>query len=138
MDDVKVYLKQYRVATAEMESCYEQIAALRAEATRMGVELSGVPRSGGDRDVADIVAEMVDLKSMLLKRIEHANAMRKEVCDMIYSLEDDRLIWLLHMRYVDGCKWEVIARRMGYDLRYLHKLHDKALKDIKRHYGHVL
>ncbi|MFM9414399.1 hypothetical protein ACKQTC_08465 [Peptococcus simiae] len=136
--DVKMYLKQYQFATTEVEACYEQIAALRDEATRMSAELSDMPKGGSGRDIDDIVAEMVDLRAELIDRITRANKLRKEVCDVIYSLEDDRLIWLLHLRYVDGYKWETIARRMGYDLRYLHKLHGRALKDIKRHYGHVL
>ena len=132
--DAKEYLGQYQLAEAEIEACYEQIAALRDEATRMSAELSDMPGGGECRDLDDIVAEMVDLRAELIERIRRANKLRKEVCDLIYSLEDERLVRLLHLRYVDCLKWEAVADKLGYEQRYVHKLHSKALWALER--GH--
>lgn len=132
--DAKEYLGQYQLAEAETEACYEQIAALRDEATRMSAELSDMPGGGECRDLDDIVAEMVDLRAELIERIRRANQLRKEICDLIYSLEDERLIRLLHLRYVDCLKWKAVADKLGYEQRYVHKLHGKALRMLER--GH--
>lgn len=128
--DAKEYLGQYQLAEAEIEACYEQIAALRDEATRMSAELSDMPGGGECRDLDDIVAEMVDLRSELIERIRRANKLRKEVCDLIYSLEDERLVRLLHLRYVDCLKWEAVAERIGTDLRYVYRMHGRALQKM--------
>lgn len=128
--DAKEYLGQYQLAEAEIEACYEQIAALRDEATRMSAELSDMPGGGECRDLDDIVAEMVDLRSELIERIRRANQLRKEICDLIYSLEDERLIRLLHLRYVDCLKWEDVAERIGTDLRYVYRMHGRALQKL--------
>ena len=128
--DAKEYLGQYQLAEAEIEACYEQIAALRDEATRMSAELSDMPSGGECRDLDDIVAEMVDLRAELIERIRRANQLRKEICDLIYSLEDERLIRLLHLRYIDGCKWEEVAERIGTDLRYVYRMHGRALQKV--------
>ena len=128
--DAKEYLGQYQLAEAEIEACYEQIAALRDEATRMSAELSDMPGGGECRDLDDIVAEMVDLRSELIERIRRANQLRKEICDVIYSLDDERLIRLLHLRYVDCLKWEDVAERIGTDLRYVYRMHGRALQKV--------
>lgn len=128
--DAKEYLGQYQLAEAEIEACYEQIAALRDEATRMSAELSDMPGGGECRDLDDIVAEMVDLRAELIERIRRANQLRKEICDLIYSLEDERLIRLLHLRYVDCLKWEDVAERIGTDLRYVYRMHGRALQKV--------
>lgn len=128
--DAKEYLGQYQLAEAEIEACYEQIAALRDEATRMSAELSDMPGGGECRDLDDIVAEMVDLRAELIERIRRANQLRKEICDLIYSLEDERLIRLLYLRYVDCLKWEDVAERIGTDLRYVYRMHGRALQKL--------
>lgn len=128
--DAKEYLGQYQLAEAEIEACYEQIAALRDEATRMSAELSDMPGGGECRDLDDIVAEMVDLRAELIERIRRANELRKEICDLIHSLEDERLIRLLHLRYVDCLKWEDVAERIGTDLRYVYRMHGRALQKV--------
>ena len=38
---------------------------------------------------------------------------------------------LLVKRYVFGEPWEKIATDLEYDLRYVHKLHGRALQEIK-------
>ena len=44
----------------------------------------------------------------------------------IYDYQD-----LLVKRYVFGEPWEKIATDLEYDLRYVHKLHGRALQEIK-------
>ena len=64
---------------------------------------------------------------------------------IIQAVEDSTLRTLLEYRYINGKKWEEIALMMGYDYRYILKIHGKALsmlpsdlskktlKDTRRH-----
>ena len=71
---------------------------------------------------------------------------RKEIEGIIRAVEDNILRTLLEYRYINGKKWEEIALMMGYDYRYILKIHGKALsllpsdlgkkktlKDTRRH-----
>ena len=70
---------------------------------------------------------------------------RKEIEGIIRAVEDSTLRTLLEYRYINGKKWEEIALMMGYDYRYILKIHGKALsllpsdlgkktlKDTRRH-----
>ena len=38
---------------------------------------------------------------------------------------------LLELRYLEGKTWDEIAKAMDYDLRWIYRLHGKALKEIE-------
>ena len=53
-----------------------------------------------------------------------------EIDEAIESVPDARLRRLLKLRYIDFYTWEKIAEKMNYDLRWVHRLHKKALQTI--------
>jgi hypothetical protein len=53
--------------------------------------------------------------------------LKDEIEQMIYSVENDTLQLLLEYRYLDHMTWEEIAEKMHYDIRWLFRLHKKAL-----------
>ena len=55
--------------------------------------------------------------------------------DIIRMVEDSTLRTLLEYRYINGKKWEEIALMMGYDYRYILKIHGKALSALPSDLG---
>ena len=53
--------------------------------------------------------------------------MRCEILQAIDAIQDDTLATLLTAYYVNGKTWEAVAEQMGYALRHLMRLHEKAL-----------
>ena len=69
------------------------------------------------RELCDAMADLVGVKCDITRAIHKIGN---------YDYED-----LLVKRYVFGEPWEKIATDLGYDLRYVHKLHGRALAEIK-------
>ena len=68
-------------------------------------------------ELADALADLADVNCAIAKTI-------REIKN--YDYQD-----LLVKRYVFGEPWEKIATDLEYDLRYVHKLHGRALHEIK-------
>ena len=68
-------------------------------------------------ELADALADLADVNCTIAKTI-------REIKN--YDYQD-----LLVKRYVFGEPWEKIATDLEYDLRYVHKLHGRALQEIK-------
>ena len=54
-----------------------------------------------------------------------------ELYDKIEVLEDEQEKRLMKYRYIRGCRWEIIAEKMGYSVRQIFNLNNKAINDIK-------
>ena len=104
---VKEYLSQAYRIDQRINSKLEQVASLRALATKATYTLSDTPPSGSRnvQSMENVIVKIIDLEN--------------EINEDIDTLE---------LRYLCFYSWEKVAVEMEYDLRYLHKLHRKALE----------
>ncbi len=66
------------------------------------------------------------------KQKEQLELVRAEVLHAICQVEDGMLVRLLTEYYVNGKTWEEIALEIGYSVRQITRLHNKALQQIQR------
>ena len=128
--DAKAYLGQAYRIDKRINSKLEQIVSLRELATKATSTLSDTP-SGGTRNVhsmQDIISKMVDLEAEINCDIDTLVDLKREIVSVIKKIQNPEYQTLLELRYLCFKTWEQIAVDMGYDLRYLHKLHDRALE----------
>ncbi|MFQ7292602.1 MAG: hypothetical protein ACLRQ0_10245 [Monoglobales bacterium] len=64
--------------------------------------------------------------------IDELYSIKREIVLEIRKVDDFRLRRLLFLRYIKFYTWDMIAQKMNYDIRYIHKLHNCALKKIKK------
>lgn len=102
----------------------------RAEAVHSPV-ISDMPKGRGTREWTDTVHELVDLCRTLDTEIRQLCRVKREVAEAIEAVEDVRLRRILELRYRSYMTWEQIADETGYDLRYVYKLHGRALLDVR-------
>ena len=57
--------------------------------------------------------------------------LREKIQKMIQSVSDDTLHLLLEYRYLNHMTWEKIADKMSYDVRWVFRLHKKALAQLE-------
>lgn len=69
-------------------------------------------------------------------RIDELYSVKNEISQAIESVDDAVLRTLLMLRYIRFYTWEQIAEKMNYDVRYIYKLHRKALQFVKNKIGH--
>ncbi|TQI67358.1 hypothetical protein [Clostridium sp. KNHs216] len=129
----KTYLSQARYLDMRIKSKLQQIDSLNELATTCTSVLTGMPRnpSASVSRMADAVCKIVDLQADINHDIDMLVDLKKEIMGVIKAVVNPEYQTLLEKRYLCFLAWEKIAVDMGYDLRYIHKLHTRALEDCK-------
>lgn len=130
----KEFLSQAHRIDQRINSKLEQIISLRELATKATSTLSDMPVSGtkSQSRMADIVAKIVDLESEINADIERLVEIKKDIVSTIKKVQNPELQTLLELRYLCFRTWEQIALEMGYSIQNAYKLHDRAIKILKR------
>lgn len=81
--------------------------------------------------MADCVAKIVDLQAEINADIDALVDLKREILETIKGLENVEYQTILERRYLCFETWEKIAAEMGYDLRWLFRLHGKALDAVQ-------
>ena len=134
----KEYLVQAYRIDQRINSKLEQIVSLRELATKATSTLSDMPASGTRNlhPMEGIIVKVIDLESEINDDIDTLVDLKREIVSIIKKINNPEHQTLLELRYLCFKTWEQVAVDMGYDLRYIHKLHGRALEncDLKR--GH--
>jgi len=127
----KTYLSQARYLDMRIKSKLQQIDSLNELATTCTSVLTGMPRnpSASTSRMADAVCKIVDLQNDINHDIDTLVDLKKEIMGVIKAVSNPEHQTLLEKRYLCFLSWEKIAVDMGYDLRYTHKLHIRALDE---------
>ena len=114
---VKEYLGQAYRIDQRINSKLEQVGSLRALATKATSTMSDTPPSGSRnvQSMESIIVKIIDLENEINEDIDMLVDLKREIVGVIKRIEN--------LEY----SWEKVAVEMEYDLRYLHKLHRKAL-----------
>lgn len=131
-DKIK-YLKRYINLDREIDRKLEEVARLRSKLTRVTEVYSTEPRGGGSiyGKTEEILAKIVDLEKEIDTDVDRLVTIRDGIKTIIEAVEDDRERLLLQYRYLDGWTFEKIAVEMNYSWRQIHRLHSKALTNLK-------
>jgi len=126
----KEYLSQARLLDARINAKIQQVAALNDLATHATATLTGMPRNPNRSEsrMAEAVVKIVDLQNEINHDIDELVDLKREIVGIIKRIENPEYQTLLELRYLCFYSWEKVAVEMEYDLRYLHKLHRKALE----------
>ena len=131
--NTKTYLSQARYLDMRIKSKLQQVDSLNELATTCTTVLTGMPRnpSGSTSRMADAICKIVDLQNDINRDIDTLVDLKKEIMGVIRMVLNTEHQTLLEKRYLCFLSWEKIAVDMGYDLRYIHKLHIRALGDCR-------
>ena len=125
----KEYLGQAYRLDQRINSKLEQVLSLRDLTTKATATMSDMP-GGGSRNVyrmQDIIGKIIDLENEINADIDQLVDLKRDIVAIIKSVENPEYQTLLELRYLCFKTWEQIAVDMGYELRYLHKIHHRAL-----------
>ena len=130
----KEFLNQAYRIDQRINSKLEQIISLLELATKATSTLSDVPVSGtkSQSRMADVITKIVDLETEINKDIEELVGIKKNIVSTIKKVQNPELQTLLELRYLCFRTWEQIALEMGYSIQNAYKLHDRAIKILKR------
>ncbi len=126
----KDYLSQAYRIDQRINSKLAQVMSLRDLLGKATGTLSGSPKAAtpNPHSMEDTIAKMVDLENEINEDIDALVDLKAEIMRRIKRVENTEYQTILELRYLCFKRWEVIAVELGYDLRYLYKLHDQALE----------
>lgn len=130
-----------------IKRCYQTMQALYDRLVEVRTKIEGLKAITYDRErvqvspsnkTEELIAQLVDTEDKLSKEVrEHFDEV-VEATKRIYSLDNERQIQVLEMRYIKGMRWQVIADELDIEYRSATRLHKKALRNFERKYQGVL
>ena len=130
-DEKIAFLRRYRDAQRTMRRLLEELQQLQAEATSVSQALSGMPSGGGDgQAIPRAVERIADAESRLVSAYGAALAECSRVKDAIDTVPDPLRRDILTRRYILGQRWERIAADIDRDLRWVLRLHHRAVDEL--------
>ncbi|WP_302155084.1 hypothetical protein [Phascolarctobacterium faecium] len=131
-DEIKQRLKSAWVWQKQLEADLQMLQDLKDLAEQITPVYSLAPGGGGDDDkIGGAVAKLVDLDKDIQNDIKMLTEALAATRTLIKMLDDEKLQLILFKRYLNYQRWEVIAADLGYSWRGIHKLHSKALQELK-------
>ena len=128
----KEYLQQaFRIAR-EIRVRISELEAMRSALHGRGVRYDGSGGEPADNTLEKALCRVIDRERELDREIFRLVEKKSEISDVINRVSDVRLRELLIRRYLGFEKWEIISAEMHTDLRWLFRLHDRALRSIAK------
>ncbi len=135
--DAREYLSQAYHIDLRIKSKLLQLESLNSLATKATATFSQIP-PGGTRNVhrtENIICKIVELENEINADIDRLIDLKRELRETIESVQKVEYRTVLELRYLNYRKWEEIAVAMGYRLRNVHYIHDKAVEFLDRKNG---
>ena len=128
--NAKEYLSQAYRIDQRINSKLEQVMSLRALLGKATGTLTGAPKAAtpNPHSMEDTICKMVDMENEINADIDMLVNLKTEIMKCIKQIGNPEYQTLLELRYLCFKRWEDVAAELGYDLRYVYKLHDQALE----------
>lgn len=128
----KEYLSQAYRIDQRINSKIEQVRSLRDLAEKATATLSDMPRnpSPNHHRMEDFLCKALDLENEINADLCHLIDTKREIVTVVKCVENRELQTLLEMRYLCYKTWEEIAVEMHFDLRWVYRLHGRALDEV--------
>jgi len=132
--NAKEYLSQAFRLDQRINSKLEQVASLKKMATKATACIQAGRVSGtsqrGSREKA--LVKMIDLEYEIDADIDRLVDLKRAMFNFVANVNHGSHRMLLELRYLEEKTWEEVAETMGYELRWVYRLHSRALKEADR------
>ena len=125
----KAYLWRVRDAERELKRLGEEYEQAKSDILHLRAMEYDKDKVSNSRigDLSDAIAALEGYAERIAKQWDKLIALREDAKARIEQIEDGRYRDVLVRRYLQGQSWEWIAAGMGYEFRYMLKLHGLAL-----------
>ena len=129
----KEYFEQALTLNKRINSKLDHLGTLREMTTKASTTLSDMPRSSSQNvhRMEDIISKIVDLENEINGDIDRFVDMKREYMRIIREIRNPVFQLVMEQRYLCCRTWEMISEDLGYDLRWLHRLHGRALQEAE-------
>lgn len=129
----KDYLKSFRESEVKLQLLKEQKKELRIKIENVrAIKYSAMPKGSGEQlDLSDTIVQLENLEERINELEITINNRFIKIQDAIFNMDNVNESSLIHKRYIEGKDWDTIATEIGYSWTQTHRIHSKALLNIK-------
>ncbi|MEC1771928.1 DUF1492 domain-containing protein [Schinkia azotoformans] len=129
--NAKEYLSQAFKLDQRINCKLEQVSVLRDLALKTTSVLQDDKVQGTKQrsPMENALVKLMSLEEEINDDIDQLIDLKRELAAFVSKIENSSYRLLLELRYLSGSTWEEVAAIMGYDLRWIYRLHRKALKE---------
>lgn len=137
MSEAKDYLRQVELCDKHINSKLEQIAQLRALATKITTtwQQDVVCSHHAPDIIGGTVAKIVDLEAEVNAAVDDYVNRKRAIAHVIEQMQDPDQVEVLYKRYFSGETLERIAEEMHMSYRNVCYIHGRALQTVERILG---
>ena len=130
----KEYLNQLISMDNAINRKQQRLATLRDVAmnTTPNYADEAVQRTREKNPLENIMSKIVDLDREIDEDIDALVDFKAEVWEKLDKIADERYKRILWLRYADRKTWRYIALELNFTIRYIHKMHLKALAELDK------
>lgn len=128
----KEYLQQAYIIHCEINRALSKIEGMRQSLYGRGTDYSndGNTQANKDNALERAICKIIDYEKEVNEKIDKLIDKKIEIEKVIAQIENQRQKEILERRYLKFEKWEQIAFLMDIDLRWIYRLHNKALNKL--------
>lgn len=129
--NAKEYLSQALQLDQRINSKLVQVSMLRdlALKTTSVLQDDKVQNTKQQSPMESALVKLMCLEEEINDDIDQLIDLKRELATFVSEIENHSYRLLLELRYLSGSTWEEVAAIMGYDVRWVYRLHRKALKE---------
>lgn len=126
------YLNEYRIIRNKIKSLEEQKKSL-IETMRSvkAIDYSNMPKGNKKRDLSDYFVKLDSLIVQITYKRSELVLLQLDIESKIVQIYDGVESDLLRKRYIELKQWEDICVEIGYSRMQIHRLHKRALSNLK-------
>lgn len=130
--ETKEYLSQAFRIDKRVQSKVQQIQSLNDLAHRVTTTYSDMlkPETRNFHAMEDAILAIIDLENEISRDVLSLIKTKRDIMHRTKAIEDTEHQTLLELRYLCYKSWEQIASSMNYELRWIYRLHHKALDAV--------
>ena len=126
----KQFLRKYQSLLRKEKHLEREIESIRSRYTGQAITYSDMPHGTDQRDLSDYAAEVDDLLRDLEATKWQAIHQYHLIASSIEDMDDIKEQELMRLKYLMGYTWEEVSDEMVLDLRWIYRLHGRALSHI--------
>ena len=130
----KEYFEQALTLNKRISSKLDHLGSLREMATKASTTLSDMPRNGSRnvQRMEDVISKIIDLENEINGDIDRFVDMKRDYMSVIGDIKSPVHQLVMEQRYLCCRTWDQISVELGYDVRWLHRLHGRALQEAEK------
>lgn len=132
--NAKEYLNRVRFADISINTENDELYHLKLKSLQVSPQSQGerVQSSGSGGDFTKIIDKIVLLQDKINEEIDRLVELKEQARTLIHMLTDERYKTVLTEYYLNHKTWEQVADCMNYDLRWVYRIHGRALKEFNK------